>query len=107
MRAERERKWMLTPKGKFSVQKRKAKQRGIPWELSFEQWWGIWEQSGKWDLRGDTSGMYCMSRREDTGPYSVTNVYINKFGENTKESYDRLGINACGRFNPKVIENLQ
>lgn len=88
-RLERERAWCATPKGQFSVQKRKAKQRGIDWELSFDEWWTIWQESGHWEQRGDHRGKYCMSRRGDVGPYSKENVYINEFSENTREIWMR------------------
>ncbi len=103
LRAERERLWMLTPKGKFSVQKRKAKSRGIDWYLTFDQWWDIWEKSGQWDRRGDKAGQYCMSRFNDTGPYIENNVYINEFSNNTLESYQRLGVDEAGRFQSTLV----
>ena len=100
-RKEYEKIWITTPRGQFSIQKRKAKQRKIEWQLSFDDWWNIWQQSGKWEERGDSRGKYCMSRQGDTGPYSVENVYINLFESNTKESYERNGIDSLGRFNEK------
>lgn len=103
LRAERERKWIETPQGKYSVQKRKAKQRKISWELSFEEWWRIWQESGYWEQRGDSVDKYCMSRRDDVGPYSIDNVYINSFSDNTKESYERNGVDKDGRFNSKAV----
>ena len=88
LRKEREQKWMATPKGQYSVQKRKAKQRKIEWQLSFDDWWNIWQESGKWNERGDCRGKYCMSRQGDVGPYSIENVYINEFGNNTREYHE-------------------
>ena len=32
-----------TPKFKYHVQKNVAKRRGIPFELTYEEWWSIWE----------------------------------------------------------------
>lgn len=90
LRAERERNWMATPRGKFSIQKRKAKQRKIPWELSFEEWWSIWEQSGRWDERGPNDG-YVMCRDMDTGPYAVDNVRIDSASNNRREN-----LRICG-----------
>ena len=100
-RKEYEKVWITTPRGQFSIQKRKAKQRKIEWLLSFDEWWEIWQGSGKWEERGDSRGKYCMSRHGDQGPYSVENVYINQFELNTKESYERNGIDLLGRFNEK------
>lgn len=91
--------WLNTPRGKYSAQKRKAKQRNIPWKLTFDSWWNLWDISGKWEQRGDKKGMYCMSRHEDAGEYSIENVYINEFGKNTLECYQRNGVNEKGQFN--------
>ena len=88
--------WLLTPKGKYSAQKRKAKQRGIFWDFTFDTWWTKWE--GYWELRGDTAGKYCLSRYNDTGVYSPDNTYINLFEENSKEVYIRQGIDSLGRI---------
>jgi hypothetical protein len=61
---------------KFKQQKASARRRGISFLLSFEQWWGIWEASGKWEQRGKSKGNYCMARYGDKGPYAVKNVFI-------------------------------
>lgn len=96
VRAERERKWLETPRGKFSVQKRKAKQRGIPWELTFEQWWSLWQDSGRWDERNQTG--YVMCRTNDEGPYALDNVRIDTAGNNSLENYLLRGVDSLGRF---------
>lgn len=61
-----------TPWGKFLAQRRRAKARGISWELTFEQWVDWWGQ----DLhqRGVKSQEFCMGRKGDTGPYSLDNI---------------------------------
>ena len=68
-------------KTKFKAHIYGAKQRGIPFLLTLEQWCDIWKQSGKWDLRGRGIGKYVMSRYGDKGPYAVGNVFI-QLGEN-------------------------
>lgn len=93
--------WLLLPEGQYSVQKRKAKQRGIEWKLTFEEWWDIWQSSGKWYLRGDRKGTYCMCRNKDIGPYSKDNVRIDLFENNSKENYSLIGIDDLGRFKSK------
>lgn len=102
LRKEREVQWLSTPKGKYSVQKRKAKQRKIAWDFSFDTWWIMWEPY--WENRGDSTGKYCMCRKEDTGPYSPENTYISLFENNTKEVYFRNGITSKGHFNKKDIK---
>lgn len=77
--------WSKTPRGLFSAQKRQAKQRKIPWELSFEEWWKLWQESGKWELRGLGYGKYCMSRFHDQGSYALTNVEIKPSVDNSRE----------------------
>jgi hypothetical protein len=67
----------MTPLRKYQIQRIHAKDRGISFELTFDEWMNIWEQSGKFELRGRGKGKYCMSRIGDTGPYALGNVYIN------------------------------
>lgn len=71
-----------SPKGRFVQQKVQAKRRGIPWELTFEEWWGIWDASGKWELRGFGAGKFCMSRYKDEGAYTKGNVIIASTEDN-------------------------
>jgi len=70
----------------FKDQKYNAKVRKIEWELTFPEWWRIWQDSGKWEQRGLGSGKYVMSRVCDTGPYSIDNVRIITHNENAKEA---------------------
>lgn len=101
LRLERERRWISTPEGKFSIQKRAARKRGIPWELTFEEWWRIWEESGKWDERGNLGDQYCMCRTNDVGPYRVGNVRIDTMAGNSYENYQIMGIDELGRYQRK------
>lgn len=68
---------MYTPYRKWQSHKYRSLNRGIDFQLSFEEWWNIWDQSGKWDQRGRGSGCYVMCRVNDTGPYAIGNVYID------------------------------
>lgn len=99
-RAERERKWIATPKGKYSIQKRKAKQRKIEFNLSFDEWWKLWQDSGHWDERSQTG--YVMCRTNDEGPYAIDNVRIDKASNNALENYYIRGVNDKGQFNSHV-----
>jgi hypothetical protein len=67
----------------FDKQKANSKFRGIEFALTFEQWWDIWQQSGKWDQRGCKKGQYVMSRVGDVGPYAVGNVFIQQHKQNS------------------------
>jgi hypothetical protein len=71
----------------FCSQKCSAKERGIEWLLSFEEWYKIWVDSGKFPLRGRKKGQYCMARFGDVGPYSVDNVKIILIEENISEGH--------------------
>jgi hypothetical protein len=75
-----------SPLKKYRSQKAKAKQRGIEFTLTFEEWWNIWQQSGKWDQRGIGTSTYVMSRYNDEGPYSVENVFIQSNADNIRDA---------------------
>lgn len=74
---------------RFVEQKANAYLRGIEWELSLAEWWGLWEASGFWNQRGRTG--YCMARKGDTGPYSENNVYFCPTSQNGKNGGGRRG----------------
>lgn len=63
------------PTRRFAYQRSGASRRGVGWELTFSQWWAIWQESGHWEHRGPGQG-YVMCRRGDIGPYAVGNVFI-------------------------------
>jgi hypothetical protein len=60
----------------FKEQRRNARLRGLEFTLTFEQWVGIWNDSGKWHKRGVGKGKYSMGRRNDSGGYTLGNVFI-------------------------------
>lgn len=74
------------PLVKFRDQRRNAIIRGIPFEMNFAEWWGVWADSGKWGQRGRGYG-YGMGRYGDSGGYTVDNVYICTGAQNAKDSY--------------------
>lgn len=76
---------MSEARRKFNQQRGNAKRRGIDWQLSFKEWWGIWSLSGKWNQRGIRTGQYCMARPGDIGPYSMSNVRIVPVTQNHNE----------------------
>lgn len=69
----------------YIQQRQNAKNRGIGWELTLDQWWAIWEQSGKWEQRGKFKGGYVMGRPGNLGPYAVGNVVVCSHRENVLE----------------------
>ena len=89
-----------------------AKQRNVPFELTYDEWIIIWTESGKYDMMGSGNGKYCMSRQNDIGPYSVNNVFIQLHTENqiqgvkgrkkTKQHIDNWRQSFCKK---KILAN--
>jgi hypothetical protein len=75
-----------TPRARFSQQRNGARNRGIAWDFTFEEWWAVWEASGKWEQRGVRRGCYVMARHGDTGPYSRSNVSIIRHEDNIRQA---------------------
>jgi hypothetical protein len=78
-----------------------AKRRGVKFLLTYEEWWLVWKQSGKWHRRGRRRGQYVMARFGDKGPYAVGNVKIITAAANLKErkasAFTRKKIGAAQR----------
>ncbi len=67
--------------------KHSAKTRGIQFLLTFDEWWNIWNESGKYNQRGCKKGQYVMSRKgPDIGPYEIGNVFIQTNSANVSEA---------------------
>jgi hypothetical protein len=58
--------------------------RGIPFRLTFAEWWKIWKDSGLYHLRG----RFVMHRINDEGPYAVGNVEIISKSDNFREAME-------------------
>ena len=71
----------------FQKQRANAKLRGIAFEMTFQEWYDVWERSGKLELRGCGADKYVMARYGDVGPYAVSNVEIVTNSKNVKDSY--------------------
>ena len=85
---------LLTPEAEpwrrqFNTQRRQAKHRKIAWELTFEQWLKIWQDSGNLIGRGRKTGQYVMARNGDVGPYAVDNVKIIRAADNIREAHSK------------------
>jgi hypothetical protein len=73
-------------KRKWFDQRQSARNRGIKFDFSFEDWLQFWLDSGHWSERGvKTADQYVMSRIGDTGPYKRDNVVIKTNKENVLE----------------------
>jgi hypothetical protein len=66
-------------------QRAAAKQRRVPFQLSYEEWFGIWQHSGRLRQRGIGTGRYVMGRAGDVGGYASSNVAIVRFEENVRD----------------------
>lgn len=79
-------------KRKYAVHKAGAKRRGIDFDMTFEEWWQIWEP--RFADRGPRRGNLVMCRRLDAGGYSVGNVRLDTPAGNAA---DRKAMNAVRR----------
>lgn len=105
-----------TPEIAYKRQKAGAERRvdvnsdPIKFKLTFEEWWDIWEKSGKWDMRGRGADAYCMARHGDVGHYEVGNVSIITQSENHK--FKNAYLRSIGKLagwkkgRPKSKESL-
>ncbi|HDR8930452.1 TPA: hypothetical protein QDA84_000445 [Burkholderia vietnamiensis] len=69
----------------FWQQRHSAVSRGISFDLTFLEWWSIWEPH--YHLRGVRSGQMVMARNGDDGPYAVGNVSIKTARANHREAH--------------------
>lgn len=76
---------------RYKQQARQAKHRGIEWQFTFESWMQLWNESGKFHLRGKGTGKYVMARRGDLGPYSPDNCFICPFEQNVRDGHISCG----------------
>ena len=85
-----------TPLAKFIAHKASAAERGIPFELTLEQWWTIWSESGHYHERGVRIGQYNMARKYDQGGYTVGNVDIVPVSDNHETQWWMHRIRSVG-----------
>jgi hypothetical protein len=86
---------------KYLGQKGRAKERGIPFELTFEQWRDWWLATGHYHERGRKRGQYAMARVGDTGPYALGNIYCTTSTENVSAS------NEARIMKPETLAKLK
>lgn len=60
----------------FTNARSNAKRRGIPWDLTYEQWASVWIASGQYTNRGRSRGQYQMDRIDNSRGYSADNVQV-------------------------------
>ncbi len=69
----------------YRQQRGNAKLRGIIFQLTAEEWWQIWAESGHLHERGQKANQYCMARFGDVGPYAVNNIEIITNSQNNRQ----------------------
>ncbi|CAB3784412.1 hypothetical protein LMG28138_01804 [Pararobbsia alpina] len=67
----------------FKSQRNNAKERGIEWDMTFDEWWTIWEPY--FHMRGRGTNDLCMARTGDMGSYKVGNVYLTTHLGNARD----------------------
>lgn len=78
------RKSPISARTAYTQHKAGAKQRGIEFKLTFEEWLGIW--GDKLDQRGSRVWELVMCRINDEGAYEVGNVYLGSPARNRASS---------------------
>jgi len=93
-----------SPEGRYSAHKTRAKERGIKFNLTFDEWWSLWKpyygSSGK--------GRLVMCRLGDTGPYEIGNVRIDTASNNALEMWSirkTSGKVILDDYNPEDIKD--
>lgn len=85
---------MIIAKRKFQSAKFGAKKRGIPFLLTFEQWYNWWLSQGIdknqpviGGLKRSQLNELCMCRFGDQGPYTLNNIYCSTRSQNSKDAH--------------------
>ncbi|MEZ0602932.1 hypothetical protein ACAX43_12375 [Paraburkholderia sp. IW21] len=60
--------------------------RGIEFNLTFEEWFTWWQETGHYHERGKGQGKYVMARFNDTGPYELGNIYCCTHADNVRHA---------------------
>ena len=68
---------------RYITHKANAKQRGIAFEIEFDDWLQWWKDTGHYHERGNKRGQYVMGRIGDVGPYKLGNIVCIQAQENS------------------------
>jgi len=77
----------MTPREKYTGMRFHSEERGIDFNLSYEEFLEMWLESGKWELRGKHKEAYQLCRYHDEGAYSVNNCYIGTVQQNQHDKH--------------------
>ncbi len=75
----------------YTRQKNSARQRNFEWSLTFQEWYGLWLESGHIHQRGRGAGEYVLGRIDQTGPYAIGNVEVMLGADNIRNTRSRGG----------------
>jgi hypothetical protein len=70
----------------FALQRGRARERGVEWNLEYWEWLQIWQDSGHLHERGVRGGEWVMGRIGDVGPYASDNVKIIRVETNASDA---------------------
>ncbi len=87
---------------RYTVHRTNAKQRGIPFEISFVDWLQWWKDSGHYHERGNKRGQYVMARIGDVGPYKLGNIVCQQAQVNSTAAH--LGKTRSERIKRNMSE---
>jgi hypothetical protein len=78
---------MRNAKCKYSAHRSSANKRNIPFNLTFDEWYNWWLAHGEDKNLSQPSrngNTLCMCRKNDIGPYALSNIYCDTIRNNTK-----------------------
>lgn len=87
------------PLAAFRQHQAGAARRGVAFNMTFAEWWGIWQ--AYYHLRGPGINGLCMARNGDEGAYEVGNVYLTT---NLGNRQDSSGTAVAARRRQSTIE---
>ena len=84
----------MLAKKKFDDLKRRANDRNLVWNLTFDEWYNWWLSNGidKNQKSQYSKSSLVMCRHNDTGPYELKNIYCATMEQNCKDSF-KFGFN--------------
>lgn len=72
-------------KRRFIQQRANARNRGVSWELTWDEWRDWWLATGRVDERGRMRGQWVMGRPYDSGPYAIGNLMCLRAEDNVRQ----------------------
>lgn len=75
----------------FNDRRKRARQRGIVWNLSFEEFAAFCLETNYLGLRGKTAGDMSIDRKDETLPYQAGNLQILTVSQNSRKMHAYRG----------------